>query len=312
MRKLIIFMTLFFAAYNAANAYTVDQKILDAPLKTLSGKTIKLSQFKGNKPVYLKFWATWCRPCRKQMPHLQHTFNEYGDSIQVISINLGINDNLSAIMATKQEFGLTLPIVIDNSGALAQAFGLVGTPYHILLDKDANVVHKGHEASEELDRKIKLLTTRVSTVLPNVSSPSQAGNPLMLASKSKEISALFFMATWCDWYLKESRPLMSSNCVKAQNIVNMLSEKFSQLNWVGVASRLWTGEKELEKYRGKFHIKHSLIIDDTNEEFLNYQVKDFPTLVLVKNGEEVFRIKDFSDAREIIKKIEKSINNEKM
>ena len=45
------------------------------------------------KLVYLKFWATWCQPCREQMPHLQETYESFGDDIEVIAVNIDINDS---------------------------------------------------------------------------------------------------------------------------------------------------------------------------------------------------------------------------
>ena len=54
-------------------------------LKTIDGQTIDLSRFYGKRPAYLKFWATWCIPCRQQMPKFEHIFETQGDRIEVIA-----------------------------------------------------------------------------------------------------------------------------------------------------------------------------------------------------------------------------------
>lgn len=225
--------------------------MLNLPITLLSGQTVKLSQYKGKKPVYLKFWATWCQPCRKEMPHLQHTFEKYGDNVQVIAINLGINDDLKSVKEIQKEFGLSVPITLDKSGQLSNAFNLIGTPFHVLLDKNANVVYKGHEATSELDEKVKLVAADQPVASTETPSEAALGAPVNLDDVSKKTTALFFVSTWCDWYLKDSRPSVSENCVHAQNEVNNLYEKHPQVNWIGVVSRLWTGETELAEYKNK-------------------------------------------------------------
>lgn len=284
-------------------ASTVEKKVLTLPVETLSGKTINLGQYKGKKPVYLKFWATWCQTCREQMPHLQQIQDKYGKKIKIIAINLGVNDDLNSVKATKKEFKLTMPIAIDTSGELAQSFNLIGTPYHILIGKEGNIVHKGHKASKALDKKIQLLAASKAKNLPGVTLISTADSSIEIKNNTKKVTALFFVATWCDWYLKKSRPSMSKNCIDGQNLINKLTIKFPQIQWNGVASRLWTGEKELKKYKKKFAIPYPLTIDTSNAVFLKYKVKSYPTLILVKNGIEVARVEKFDNQKKLTDKL---------
>ena len=82
---------------------------------------------------------------------------------------------------------------------------------------------------------------------------------------------------------------MSKNCIDGRNLINKFTIEFPQIQWNGVASRLWTGEKELKKYKKKFSVPYPLTIDTSNRIFLKYRVKSYPTLILVKNGVEVLR-----------------------
>ncbi len=307
---LTIFFGMIFGVVSAmTHASTLDDEILSLPITTLSNTTINLGQYKGKKPVYLKFWATWCRPCRKQMPHFQNVQEEYGEKIQLIGVNLGVNDDISFVRDTKKEFALTMPIAIDVSGQLTQAFNLLGTPYHVLIDKNGNIVHKGHEASKEIDKKIKLLAVNESIALPDISLSFNSGAELDIGSDKNKYTALFFVATWCDWYLKESRPSVSKNCIDAQNTINTLYKQFPQYNWVGIASRLWTEEKELGEYKTKFAVSHPLNIDTSNKLFFNHRVKNFPTLILMKEGEEVMRVSKFEDQKQLTDKLRRVVSN---
>jgi len=275
-----------------------DNKVLDIAVTTLDGKSITLNDYIGKKPVYLKFWATWCQDCIKQMPHLQESYETYGKDIEVLAVNIGINDSAEAIAATQKEFSLTVPIVVDKSGKLVQSFNLVGTPFHILMDMKGNVVFKGHEASAQLDKTLKLLSASNSKILPKVEIEKLTTQP-SLVSNTDKLTALLFTSTWCDWYLEESRPAIAKNCIAGQQQANVLYKQTPNLNWLGITSHLWTGDKELAEYKDKYQIDYPLAIDSNNQEFVRFKVKDFPTLILLQDGKEIFRTSDFSDKNSV-------------
>ena len=297
IKHILPLLFVFFLIMEETSVDAETMKPLDISLKIIDGRMFKLSDFKGKKPVYLKFWASWCQPCRKQMPHLQCTFEKYGSEIEVIAVNIAMNDTDDAIKQTIKAFSLSLPVVIDENSSLSQAFNLIATPYHVLLDKNGTIVHQGHNASAELDEKIRLLSKPKTLSLPEVKLAWTKALPLDLNLDEQKSTLLFFSSAWCDWYLKNSRPVMSENCVNAQKLVNSLYEKYPGLNWVGVLTRLWTDDKALNEYQEKYNIKYPLFVDDTNSAFLTYAVQAFPVLIGIKNGEEVFRFSDFSDQR---------------
>lgn len=297
---IVMILSLFIATvYSQSEPLQGDQDMQNLLITMLDGKTVQLKNYKGKKPVYLKFWASWCQPCREQMPHLQKTFVDYGDKIQIIAVNIDINDSLEAIESIKNEYALTVPIAIDSSGELSQAVNIIGTPYHILMDSAGTIVFKGHDASPQLDKTIQALTTKGTHGLPGQSLELVNDRPILVADKKSQYSALFFTSTWCDWYLKESRPEMSANCINAQKQINALFTTHPDIHWVGIISRLWTGDKELNDYKSKYQIEHTLVIDTSNKEFMKYHVKTFPTLILLHNNEEIFRTSDFSSTSKI-------------
>lgn len=285
------------------NSTNLPEKLLNIPINLISGETTSLSEYEGKKAVYIKFWATWCQPCLKEMPHFEHVKNEYGDYVEVIGINIGINDDIKAIEATIKEFGLTMPMAIDKSGDLAQAFRFIGTPYHLLFDRNLNLIHRGHKANESLDNKIALISQSKSVDLLNIDSLSENEPNLKIDLNDDKIHALFFTATWCDWYLKESRPQSSNNCISGQKNVNTLSATYPDIIWNGIVSRLWTGNKDLSDYKKKYSINHSIDIDMSNSLFHQYSVNDLPTLLLIKNNKVILKVTNFSDSKELNKLI---------
>ena len=83
-----------------------------AVLRTLDGGTIDLATRYGRKPVYLKFWATWCAPCPQQMPGFERIHRQYGNRIDVIGVNAGFNDTEADVRAYRTRHGLTMPIAL--------------------------------------------------------------------------------------------------------------------------------------------------------------------------------------------------------
>src|SRR5271156_3987841 len=96
-------------------------------VKTIDGDTIDLGSLYGKKAVYLKFWATWCVPCRQQMPHFEHTYETAGPDLAVIAIDVGFNESLQEIQRYRRALGITMPIILDD-GQLGGAFNLRVTP----------------------------------------------------------------------------------------------------------------------------------------------------------------------------------------
>src|SRR5205809_697450 len=63
-------------------------------MRTIDGQSIDLGALYGKQAVYLKFWATWCGPCRAQMPHFEHIYETADSGLAVVGINVGFNDSL--------------------------------------------------------------------------------------------------------------------------------------------------------------------------------------------------------------------------
>ena len=133
-------------------------------VKTLAGVTVKLSEYINKKPVYLKFWATWCSYCKVEMPHLQAIFDENGDHIEVLTVNVGMNDSISNIERYYQKSGFTIPTIFDQKGALTSSYGVVGTPYHVLIDKQGRIAYQTFLATDLLDKKIATWTQESKSV----------------------------------------------------------------------------------------------------------------------------------------------------
>lgn len=107
----------------------------DFSLKTIDGKEIKLSDLRG-KTVLINLWATWCPPCRYEMPGIQMAYEKYKDKgLVVLGIDFTVQDNLKDVKAFVKELKLTFPILLDETGDVsAGLYGMRGLPTSYFID----------------------------------------------------------------------------------------------------------------------------------------------------------------------------------
>ncbi|MBU9673577.1 redoxin domain-containing protein [Planococcus sp. CP5-4] len=115
----------------------------DFELTTLKGEKMRLSDYRG-KAVILNFWATWCPPCRAEMPHMQTFYeNQQDKDVEVVAVNLTTEDRgMTEIENFVEEFGLSFSIPMDvdgDVGALYQAFSI---PTSYIIDREGRILHK--------------------------------------------------------------------------------------------------------------------------------------------------------------------------
>jgi cytochrome c biogenesis protein CcmG, thiol:disulfide interchange protein DsbE len=128
-----------------------DSPAPDFSLPTLSGETVSLKQFRG-KPVVLNFWATWCLPCREEMPLLQKVYAQNEPGLEILAINNAEAD--SAVRPFAEELGLSFPVLLDSDGAITRLFRVSGFPASIFIDSEGIIryQHVGILSPEQLHR----------------------------------------------------------------------------------------------------------------------------------------------------------------
>jgi peroxiredoxin len=272
-------------------------------LTTIDGGTIDLAQLYGRQAVYLKFWATWCVPCRQQMPHFEHTYETAGPDLAVIAINTGFNDTIDAVRDYQRKLGITMPMVLDD-GRAAAAFNLRVTPQHIVIGRDGRIQYVGHLADAGLDAALIAarnapavgVLARASNVpalhhyqlgdlLPARSPRTIDGTAFALRDpQSRRPTLLVFLSPWCESYLETTRPTLSANCRRMREQVDALTGD-PTVRWLGIASGLWANQDDLRDYRKQYGVRIPLSLDASGDLFREFNVSEVPTaLVVDKNG----------------------------
>lgn len=122
-------------------------------LKDLDGNSVALSQFIG-RPILINFWATWCGPCRIEMPELQSVFEEYRESDDFLILALDQDETAEDVSAYFDELGLTFQPLLDENKDTARNYGLQGTlPSSVFINPDGEVVviHRGVMTRGQID-----------------------------------------------------------------------------------------------------------------------------------------------------------------
>ena len=108
----------------------------DFSLPTLSGEVITLSELHG-QPVLINLWATWCPPCRAEMPDLQAIYETYQEQgFLVLAINATYQDSPASVSAFVEEYELTFPILMDHDGETARQYQMRALPTSFFVDRE--------------------------------------------------------------------------------------------------------------------------------------------------------------------------------
>ena len=135
----------------------------DFTLKTLKGETVSLKDYRG-RLIFLNFWATWCGPCRAEMPSMQRLWEEFKEEDFVI-LAINIQEESKLVSSFVNERGLSFPVLLDEKGKVARSYGIRGIPTTFFLNPEGEIIGKAvgardwdSEESFELIRELLFLT----------------------------------------------------------------------------------------------------------------------------------------------------------
>ncbi len=117
------------------------KKAPDFELKTLDGKTVKLSEFRG-KVVLLDFWATWCGPCRKGVPDLVEIQNQFNNDLIIIGISLDQQNTLNQLQPFIDYYNINYPVVLWNEKVVKDYGNISAIPTSFIINQDGEIVNR--------------------------------------------------------------------------------------------------------------------------------------------------------------------------
>lgn len=155
----LVLLAAFSAALPAAAAVTAQSAAPDFTLKSAEGRNLRLQEQRG-QVVLVNFWASWCGPCKQEMPHLNRIYDKYRASgFTLLAIN--IDDDARHGAATAAKWGLKFPVLLDAEKSVTRLYDLGSMPATVLIDRDGRVryLHRGYRegVEEAYERQVREL-----------------------------------------------------------------------------------------------------------------------------------------------------------
>ena len=131
----------------------------DFTLRTMNGPNLRLAEQRG-RVVMVNFWATWCGPCRQEMPQLDRLYQKYKSSGFVL-LGVNVDDDARKAGDVAAKLGITFPVLLDTDKAVSKLYDLSTMPSTVIIDRDGKVryLHRGYLAGYEdnYDKQIREL-----------------------------------------------------------------------------------------------------------------------------------------------------------
>ena len=125
----------------------------DFTLKSRSGENIKLSELRG-EVVMINFWASWCAPCRKEMPLLEVLYKKYSD-LGFVLLAVNVEEDPSKAEDLLRDIPVTFPVLYDNSNKVSKLYKVIAMPSTVIIDRDGKLryLHRGYLPGYEEEYK---------------------------------------------------------------------------------------------------------------------------------------------------------------
>lgn len=144
--------------FSSANLHA-NEEAPDFTLKSKENGNIRLSEQRGNI-VLVNFWASWCGPCRDELPEMEALYQEYQDlGFEILAVN--VDDEASKADVLLDDIEVSFPVLYDTAGEVSKLYDVNAMPTTVMIDRDGNqrLVHLGYRAGDEkkYEKAIKIL-----------------------------------------------------------------------------------------------------------------------------------------------------------
>ncbi|MBI5892913.1 MAG: TlpA family protein disulfide reductase [Deltaproteobacteria bacterium] len=138
---LVIVLVVVFGRSEKFKPVDAGMQATEFTLPDLKGQMKSLKDYRG-KVVFLNFWATWCKPCREEMPSMQEVYTTLmGQKFEILAVSID-KDGAEVIEKFVKEYGLTFPILHDRKGVIKEVYKTTGVPETFIIDQNGVIAEK--------------------------------------------------------------------------------------------------------------------------------------------------------------------------
>jgi len=121
----------------------------DFTLKSMGGKNLKLSEMAGSV-VLVNFWASWCGPCREEMPLLNSLHNKY-EPLGFTVLGVNVEEDVKGAEGFLKNFPVDFPVLLDSDNRVSEQYKVIAMPTTVVVDRDGNMrfLHQGYKSGDE-------------------------------------------------------------------------------------------------------------------------------------------------------------------
>ena len=139
MKKIKFTTLILFLFTTVAFSVEIKNKLPESSLKNLKGKSTKISSFLEDGPILINFWATWCVPCKKELPSMQKLYDAVKlDGVEVVAISID-RDKKERVHQYIKDYNLTFPVLLDPSQKVRKDYFILGLPTSYLIGADGKL-----------------------------------------------------------------------------------------------------------------------------------------------------------------------------
>ncbi len=134
--------------------YSQNKLLPSVDVKTINGKSININSIENNEmPIVINFWATWCKPCKKELNNIAEVYDEWQDEtgVKIIAISIDDTRSMSKVVPYVNSVGWEYEVYLDPNGDLKRAMGVSTVPHTFLLNSKKEIIwqHRGYVDGDE-------------------------------------------------------------------------------------------------------------------------------------------------------------------
>jgi cytochrome c biogenesis protein CcmG/thiol:disulfide interchange protein DsbE len=162
--KYLLMMVIAFLFFSASLAQETEQNYDTAPnftLEDINGDVFELEENFGDGPILISFWATWCKPCKEELPHLQDLLDKYKEKgLKVLAISTDSEKSIAKVKPFIKSQNYSFEVLYDTNSEVANMYAARVVPFTVIVNKNGEIVYQntGYSKGDELEAE-KIITS---------------------------------------------------------------------------------------------------------------------------------------------------------